>query len=57
MEEILRIALDLEKKAILFYLGLKDVVPENLGKDKIDRIIDEEKSHVVTLTQELKKLA
>lgn len=57
MEDLLKIALDLEKKSILFYLGLKDVVPGNLGKDKIDGIIDEEKSHVVTLTQELKKLA
>lgn len=56
MEEILNIAIDLEKKSILFYLGLKDVVPENLGRDKVDGIIAEEKSHVVSLVNELKKL-
>jgi rubrerythrin len=55
MEQILEIAVDLEKKAILFYLGMKDVVPENLGRDKLDEIINEEKSHVVLLMKELKK--
>ena len=55
LEQILEIAVDLEKKAILFYLGMKDVVPENLGRDKLDEIINEEKSHVVLLMGELKK--
>lgn len=55
MAEILDIAIDLEKKSILFYLGLKDVVPGQLGKDKIEKIIAEEKAHVVTLVSEQKK--
>jgi rubrerythrin len=55
-EEILRLAIGLEKDAVLFYLGMKDVVPENLGRDKVDLIIEEEKQHLVTLTAELKKL-
>ncbi len=55
MEQLLEIAVELEKKAILFYLGMKDVVPENLGRDKLDEIINEEKSHVVLLMGELKK--
>lgn len=55
MEQLLEIAVELEKKAILFYLGMKDVVPENLGRDKIDEILNEEKSHVVLLMAELKK--
>ena len=52
----LRLAIGLEKDAVLFYLGMKDVVPENLGKGKVDFIIEEEKQHLVTLTAELKKL-
>ena len=47
--DIIDIALGLEKSSILYYLGLKDLVPERLGKDKIDVIIDEEKKHVIQL--------
>jgi len=56
MVDILKIAVELEKEAILFYLGLKDVVPQDMGCDQIDSIIAEEKSHIVILTGELKKL-
>jgi len=56
MEDILRLAIGLEKDAVLFYLGMKDVVPENLGRDKVDWIIEEEKQHLVTLTAKLKAL-
>jgi len=55
IEQILRTAIGLEEKSIVFYLGLKDMVPERLGKDKIDAIIDEEKGHIVLLADELKK--
>ena len=57
MEEILHIAIGLEKDSIIFYLGIKDMVPEELGKDKIDRIIKEEMSHITTLTEELAALS
>lgn len=56
LEEILKIAIGLEKESILFYLGLREMVPERLGKDKIDEIINEERSHIVTLAKELKSL-
>ena len=52
--DILRKAIDLEKDSIVFYLGMKDMVPERLGKDKIESIIREEMSHVVLLNRELK---
>ncbi len=52
---ILKQAIELEKGAILFYLGIKDMVPEHLGKDKIDRIIKEEQGHVVMLSNRLKQ--
>jgi rubrerythrin len=53
MEGILKEAITAEKDSILFYLGLKDVVPEALGKDKVDMVIKEEMSHINLLTREL----
>jgi rubrerythrin len=57
LADILRIAVGLEKEAILFYLGLKDVVPPEFGKEKLDHIIGEEKKHVVILTEQLRQVA
>lgn len=54
--DIINIAIGLEKESILFYLGLKDMVPEHLGKDKIDSIVKEEREHVATLAKKLKEL-
>ena len=53
MADILRLAIGLEKKSVLFYLGLRDMVPPLLGQSRIDRIIGEEKQHIVTLSREL----
>ncbi|RKZ29202.1 rubrerythrin [bacterium] len=56
LEEILKLAIELEKQAILFYLGMKDMVPERLGRGKIEEIIKEEQGHIVTLSNRLKAL-
>jgi len=53
MEQIILKGIELEKKSILFYLGVQEMVPERLGKDQIERIINEEKSHVVILSRAL----
>ena len=42
-----------EKDSIVFYLGMKEIVPENLGKTKIDQIIKEEMAHIKLLSKEL----
>lgn len=55
MTQIIETAIGLEKESILFYIGLKDMVPPKLGREKIDEIINEEKKHVVQLTGFLKK--
>ncbi|WP_022665513.1 ferritin-like domain-containing protein [Desulfospira joergensenii] len=55
MEEIITTAIGLEKESILFYLGIKDLVPPKLGREKIDQIIEEEKQHVAQLKGFLKK--
>jgi rubrerythrin len=54
--EILQKAIGLEKDSIVFYLGIKDMVPPNLGKDKIDGIIAQEMGHVRLLSKELDSL-
>lgn len=54
--EILRMAVDAEKQAVLFYLGIRDMVPERLGRDKIEAIIKEEQMHAAVLTKRLKSL-
>lgn len=56
MEEIITTAIGLEKESILFYLGLKDLVPAKYGHDKLDHIIKEEKLHIAQLNGFLKKL-
>jgi rubrerythrin len=56
MEEIITTAVGLEKESILFYLGLKDMVPAKYGHDKLDDIIREEKLHIAQLNGFLKKI-
>ncbi|MBW2568999.1 MAG: ferritin family protein [Deltaproteobacteria bacterium] len=53
MEEILKEAIQSEKASIVFYLGMKEIVPENLGKTKINQIIKEEMSHIKLLGKKL----
>ena len=56
LEEILRIAVGLEKDSILFYLGLKDMIPHQSGKNRIDEIITEERRHVIQLSNLLERV-
>lgn len=53
MKEILKSAIEAEKDSIVFYLGMKDVVPEALGKTRIDGIIKEEMGHIRLLGKAL----
>ncbi len=53
MEEVFKAAILAEKDSIVFYLGLKDLVPDKLGKDKLDAIIKEEMGHIRILSSEL----
>ena len=54
--EIIDTAIGLEKESILFYLGLKDLVPPKLGQEKVYAIIDEERRHIVQLSGFRRKL-
>ncbi len=54
--EILSIAISAEKDSVVFYSGLKSLVADAAGKDKVEKIIAEELSHIATLTNKLKEL-
>lgn len=56
LKEILKTAITAEKDSIVFYLGMKNVVPEHMGKNKLDDIIKEEMSHITLLSKELLEL-
>ena len=56
LEKIFKAALEAEKDSIVFYLGMKDYSPQNLGRSKIDAIIKEEMEHVRLLSNELVKI-
>jgi rubrerythrin len=53
LKEILKAALTAEKDSIVFYLGIKDIVPEKRGRDRIDQIIREEMGHIKLLGNRL----
>ena len=56
MEDILKSAITAEKDSIVFYLGMKDLVPEDLGTARVDAIIKEEMAHIKLLANELMAL-
>jgi len=53
IKDILKEAILAEKDSIVFYLGMKEMVPENFGKAKIDAIIKEEMNHIKLLSKAL----
>lgn len=52
-KEVMKAAVTAEKDSIVFYLGMKQLVPEKKGQDKLDDIISEEMSHIRIITQKL----
>jgi rubrerythrin len=53
MEGILKGAITAEKDSIVFYLGMKEMVAGNRGKERIDAIIKEEMKHIKLLSSRL----
>ena len=53
LREILKAAIEAEKDSIVFYLGMREMVPEKLGQDRLDEIIKEEMGHIRLLSKEL----
>jgi rubrerythrin len=53
IEAILKDAITAEKDSIVFYLGMREAVPENLGRNRLDDIIKEEMGHIRMLSKAL----
>lgn len=51
--EIIKIAIQAEKDGVAFYLGMKDFVSTESGKEKVQQIITEEMGHIKTLNEAL----
>ncbi len=56
LENILKDAITAEKDSIVFYLGMKEAVPDNMGKQRLEGIIKEEMGHIRMLSGKLAKL-
>jgi rubrerythrin len=54
--DILEMAIGLEKDSVVFYVAIKDAVPESLGEANIDKIIQEEMAHIALLSRVLSSL-
>ena len=53
VEDVLKTAIGLEKESVVFYEGMKQMVPDDAGKGKLDGIIREELGHIALLSREL----
>ncbi len=56
LQGIFTAAIIAEKDSIAFYLGMRDLVPAGVGKDKIQGIIQEEMRHIRILGDKLAAL-
>lgn len=57
IKDILSAAIKAEQDSIVFYLGMKDVVPGSAGKQRVDDIIKEEMGHIRILASKLSGIA
>lgn len=54
--DVLRLAIEKEKDSIVYYTGLKDLVPQGQERKVVEDVIQEEMKHVRILTQSLEQL-
>lgn len=52
-EDLLKMAMGVERDSIAFYVGLKESVSQKAGKDRVEGIIREEMKHVALLNEKL----
>jgi rubrerythrin len=53
IRQILETALTSEKESVVFYMGMRSLVSEKAGKDKVEAIIHEELGHIASLHAKL----
>ena len=54
--DVLRTAIGIEKDSVVFYLGIRDLVPPKLGRKQVETVINEELKHITILSRELAKV-
>ena len=54
--DILKTAIGLERDSIVFYLGIKDLVRKDVEIEEVESIIQEEKSHIILLSQRIEEM-
>ena len=54
--EVLNMAIRFEKDSVALYASMKNVVPEDMGRDTIDRLVQEELSHVSIIQSRIESL-
>jgi hypothetical protein len=56
LKAVLRWAIEREGDSILFYTGIRELIPSASDKAKVDVIINEEAGHVALLTRRMSEL-
>jgi rubrerythrin len=56
LRDILKTAIQMEKDSIVFYFGLKQMVPPAFGKKKLEAVIQEEMTHIAWLSNKRAEL-
>ncbi len=56
LEEIFKMAINAEKDSIIYYIGLEDFMVDEEDKKRVDKIIEEERKHVLDLYERLKEI-
>lgn len=56
-QDVLKVAIALEKESIVFYTALRASVSRGAGKGKVDSLIGEEVKHIALLSEKLNNLA
>lgn len=57
MEQILNIAISLEKDSIVFYQSMMNLISKQIDKDWLKAIINQEIGHILDLTKQLETIA
>ncbi len=55
-EDLLKMAMGVERDSIAFYVGLRESVSRSAGRDKVERIIKEEMKHIAILNERLEAM-
>ncbi|MCD6353326.1 MAG: ferritin family protein [Proteobacteria bacterium] len=56
MEDILNMAIGSEKESIVFYLGFKEALANKSDREKVEKILKEEMSHIASLSAKLAEI-